>query len=77
MNARFQTRRDFIKTTAIAAASVPLVGAWFPNVRAAGPAKKLGVALVGLGYSLWRDQRAPATRTVPETVNSRLDPAEA
>ena len=34
MNAKFQTRRDFIKTTAIAAASVPLVGAWLPNVRA-------------------------------------------
>jgi glucose-fructose oxidoreductase len=59
MNAKFQTRRDFIKTTAIAAASVPLVGAWLPNVRAAGPDKKLGVALVGLG-SLSTHQIAPA-----------------
>lgn len=59
MTARFQTRRDFIKTTAIAAASVPLVGAWLPNVRAAGPDKKLGVALVGLG-SLSTHQIAPA-----------------
>ena len=59
MNAKFQTRRDFIKTTAIAAASVPLVGAWLPNVRAAGPDKKLGVALAGLG-SLSTHQIAPA-----------------
>src|SRR5674476_1354876 len=36
-----------------------------------------GVALAGLGHSLWRDQRAPAARTVPEAVSSRLDPAEA
>ena len=59
MKTKFHTRRDFIKTTAIAAASVPLVGAWLPNVRAAEPDKKLGVALVGLG-SLSTHQIAPA-----------------
>jgi len=36
-----------------------------------------GIALIGLGYSLWRDQRAPAARTVPSSVSSQLDPASA
>ena len=36
-----------------------------------------GVALVGLGYSLWREQRTPAARPVPSTVSSQLDPAGA
>jgi len=35
------------------------------------------VALIGLGYSLWRGQRTPATATVPSTVSSQLDPAGA
>ncbi|HEY5785279.1 MAG TPA: hypothetical protein VIT65_10920 [Microlunatus sp.] len=34
-----------------------------------------GVALIGLGYSLWRDQRS--TRTLPSPVGSQLDPAGA
>ena len=34
-----------------------------------------GVALIGLGYSLWRDQRT--TRTLPDPVGSQLDPAGA
>jgi hypothetical protein len=34
-----------------------------------------GVAMVGLGYSLWRARRAAATRAV--TVSPRLDPADA
>ena len=34
-----------------------------------------GVAMVGLGYSLWREQRTPATASVPSTVSSQLDPA--
>jgi hypothetical protein len=37
----------------------------------------LGIALIGLGYSLWRDQRTPATRTAPSSVSSQLDPAGA
>jgi hypothetical protein len=36
-----------------------------------------GIALIGLGYSLWRDQRIPAARTVPSSVSSQLDPAGA
>jgi len=36
-----------------------------------------GIALIGLGYSLWRDQRTPAARTVPGSVSSQLDPAGA
>ena len=36
-----------------------------------------GVALVGLGYSLWRGQRSPAAQPVPSPVSSRLDPAGA
>lgn len=59
MNAKCQTRRDFIKTTAIAAAAVPFAGALTPRAFAAGPDKKLGVALVGLG-NLSTNQIAPA-----------------
>ena len=36
-----------------------------------------GVALIGLGYSLWREQRTPAARPMPSTVSSQLDPAGA
>jgi hypothetical protein len=36
-----------------------------------------GVALVGLGYSLWREQRTPAARAMAGTVRSQLDPAGA
>jgi hypothetical protein len=35
----------------------------------------VGVALVGLGYSLWRDQRSP--KTLPSPVSSQLDPTGA
>ncbi len=59
MNTRFQTRRDFIKTTALTAAALPLVGTLTPRAFAAGADKKLGVALVGLG-SLSTYQIAPA-----------------
>jgi len=36
-----------------------------------------GVAMVGLGYSLWREQRTPATASLPSHVGSQLDPAGA
>ena len=37
-----------------------------------------GVALVGLGYSLWRSQRTPAARPVPGSpVSAQLEPAAA
>ena len=32
-----------------------------------------GLALVGLGYSLWRQQRTPAARPVPSPVSLQLD----
>jgi len=44
MNSPLFSRRDFLKTTALAAAGLPLVGA-----RAAEPERKLGFALCGLG----------------------------
>jgi len=34
-----------------------------------------GVALVGLGHSLWRGQRQPTARPLPSSVSSQLDPA--
>jgi hypothetical protein len=37
----------------------------------------VGVALVGLGYSLWREQRTPTARPLPSAVSSQLDPAGA
>lgn len=36
-----------------------------------------GVALVGLGYSLWRDQRAGAVRSLPQNTSFPLNPAGA
>jgi hypothetical protein len=36
-----------------------------------------GVALVGLGYSLWRGQRPAAVGTLPRVAGSPLDPAGA
>jgi predicted dehydrogenase len=59
MKTIFQTRRDFLKTTALAAASVPFMGALASSLRAAEPERKLGFALVGLG-SLSTHQIAPA-----------------
>jgi hypothetical protein len=37
----------------------------------------IGVALVGLGYSLWREQRTPAALPVRRPVSARFDPAGA
>ena len=36
-----------------------------------------GVALVGLGYSLWREQRTRAALPMPGHASSQLDPAGA
>jgi hypothetical protein len=35
----------------------------------------IGVAMVGLGYSLWRKQVAPLARPLPSSAGSPLDPA--
>ena len=58
---------------AVATLAIPLV----PQVNFRLFAIPTGVALAGLGYSLWRDHRAPAARTVPSSVSSQLDPAGA
>ena len=36
-----------------------------------------GVALVGLGYSLWREQRTPTAQRLTSTVSPQLDPVGA
>jgi predicted dehydrogenase len=59
MKAKFQTRREFLKTTAVAAASVPLIGALSSCARAAELDRKIGFALAGLG-NLSTHQIAPA-----------------
>lgn len=68
MNTKIQSRRDFIKTSAFAAASAPFFGALLPKARAAESGKKLGFALVGLG-SLSTGQIAPALQ---KTTHCRL-----
>jgi hypothetical protein len=37
----------------------------------------VSVALVGLGYSLWREQRTQKPQSLPSPANSQLDPADA
>jgi len=66
-------------TTALAAvASVATAArAVVPQLNERLFAIPFGIALIGLGYSLWRDQRTPAARTVPSSVSSQLDPAGA
>lgn len=59
MKPQFHSRRDFLKTTTLAAASVPFLGALASSLRAAEPERKLGFALVGLG-NLSTHQLAPA-----------------
>ena len=59
MNNSMQNRREFLKTSTLAAASLPLIGAVNLGAQTAAPAKKLGFALAGLG-SLSTHQIAPA-----------------
>jgi predicted dehydrogenase len=62
------SRREFLKTAAIAAASVSVLGASTATKRARPRQKPLGFALVGLG-SLSTNQIAPALQ---RTTNCRL-----
>src|ERR1041385_5826572 len=55
----FQSRREFLKTSTLAAASLPFLGALTAHAQTAPPTKKLGFALAGLG-SLSTHQIAPA-----------------
>ncbi|MGO8765267.1 MAG: Gfo/Idh/MocA family protein [Limisphaerales bacterium] len=59
MNTQSYTRRGFLKTSTLAAASLPFIGALNLRAQTAAPAKKLGFALAGLG-SLSTHQIAPA-----------------
>ena len=59
MNIKSHTRREFIKTTALAAASVSFASTLALRVRAAEPERKIGFALAGLGR-LSTNQLAPA-----------------
>jgi predicted dehydrogenase len=59
MKVKFQTRREFLKTTAVAAASVPFIGVLSSCARAAESDRKIGFALAGLG-NLSTYQLAPA-----------------
>jgi hypothetical protein len=58
---------------AVATAASPLL----PQINQRPFAIPTGVALVGLGYSLWREQRTPAALPTRSTVSSQLDPAGA
>jgi hypothetical protein len=58
---------------AVATLAIPLL----PQVNFRLFAIPTGVALVGLGYSLWREQRTPAARPVPSSGTPQLDPAGA
>src|ERR1041385_5274174 len=66
MNRTALNRRDFLRTTMLAAAALPLVGV--SSGLAAEPERKLGFALAGLG-SLSTNQIAPALQ---KTKNCRL-----
>jgi predicted dehydrogenase len=49
MKSPAQTRRDFIRTSALAAGSVPFIGAMSSSVRAAEGERKLNFCVAGLG----------------------------
>ena len=59
MNIQFHSRREFLKTSTIAAASLPFVSPFSLMAQTAAPARKLGFALAGLG-GLSTYQIAPA-----------------
>ena len=57
----------------VATLAIPLL----PQVNERLFAIPTGLAMVGLGYSLWRDQRAEATQALPQDANRPLNPAGA
>jgi len=59
MKSTIQSRRDFIRATSLAAASLPFIGAFSLRAQDPVPQRKIGVALAGLG-SLSTYQLAPA-----------------
>ena len=61
----------------VVGAVAPIAVLLLPQVNFRLFAIPTGVAMVGLGYSLWREQRTPVAVPVPSTVSSQLDPAGA
>ncbi|HVU27156.1 MAG TPA: Gfo/Idh/MocA family oxidoreductase [Verrucomicrobiae bacterium] len=59
MKTKLHSRRDFIKTTSVAAASLPFIGMLSSCAQSAEPSRKIGFALAGLG-NLSTHQLAPA-----------------
>jgi hypothetical protein len=57
----------------VATIAIPLL----PQINERLFAIPTGVALIGLGYSLWREQRTPAVLPAPTRVSPQLDPAGA
>jgi hypothetical protein len=57
----------------VAIIAIPLL----PQVNQRLFAIPTGVALVDLGYSLWREQRTPAVRPAPSSAGGTRDPVEA
>jgi hypothetical protein len=57
----------------VATLAIPLL----PQVNARLFAIPTGIAMAGLGYSLWRDQRAGATRSLPRDAGRPLNAAAA
>jgi hypothetical protein len=57
----------------VATIAIPLL----PQVNQRLFAIPTGIALIGLGYSLWREQRTPVALSAPSSVGSPLDPAGA
>jgi hypothetical protein len=62
-----------LAVSTVATLAIPLL----PQVNQRLFAIPNGIALIGLGYSLWREQRTTADRSQPDAVRSQLDPAGA
>ena len=57
----------------VATIAIPLL----PQINQRLFAIPTGIALIGLGYSLWREQRTQVARPMLSSVSSPLDPAGA
>lgn len=60
-----------------AGAVLPIVLGMLPHPLNRTFAVPMGVALVGLGYALWSERRAPASNPMPVTGSPQLVPTEA
>jgi hypothetical protein len=62
-----------LAVAAVATMAIPLL----PMVNQRLFAVPNGIAMIGLGWSLWREQRSAAAEPVPSNTSARLDPAGA